>query len=91
MISIRTCIACRQKFPQAELLRLVIGDTPQIDPTHHQSGRGVYLCKKTTCVERLIKNKKSWPHFFGIKEIPQNFLDELQALCTNSTKTNDQP
>jgi len=52
-IPFRTCIACRQKRPKRELLRVV--RTPEgsitIDPQGKLSGRGAYLCPSRECWE----------------------------------------
>lgn len=46
----RTCIACRRKRPQSELLRWhKIQGTWQHDPTGRGAGRGVYLCPHPDC------------------------------------------
>lgn len=44
-IPLRMCLACRQRRPQRELLRLVLGpDGPRLDPSGRQPGRGAYIC-----------------------------------------------
>jgi uncharacterized protein len=44
-IPLRMCVACRQRRPKGELLRLLL--TPegfQLDPTGKLPGRGAYVC-----------------------------------------------
>ncbi len=52
---IRMCIICRQRFTKAELTRYTVntqdkleGDMRQVAP-----GRGWYVCKHTTCREKV--------------------------------------
>lgn len=56
----RTCIACREKRPKWELVRVV--GTPQggleIDPRGRKAGRGAYLCKRQECWEIGLKGKR---------------------------------
>lgn len=56
----RTCIACREKRPKWELVRIV--RTPQggleIDPRGKKAGRGAYLCKRQECWEIGLKRKR---------------------------------
>ncbi len=50
-IPVRSCVVCRQRFPQAELLRLTRDEagTVQLDPKRSAAGRGFYICAKPTC------------------------------------------
>ncbi|TET18449.1 MAG: YlxR family protein, partial [Dehalococcoidia bacterium] len=56
----RTCIACREKRPKWELVRVV--RTPQggveIDPRGKEGGRGAYLCRRQECWEIGLKGKR---------------------------------
>jgi predicted RNA-binding protein YlxR (DUF448 family) len=51
-VPMRTCIACRQKRPKRELIRVV--RTPEgcieFDPRGKRSGRGAYLCADGRCL-----------------------------------------
>lgn len=59
-VSQRTCIACRQTGAKQDLVRVV--RTPQskvcVDNTGKLSGRGAYLCKRESCLEKAAKQKK---------------------------------
>ncbi|MGH3440841.1 MAG: YlxR family protein [Nitriliruptorales bacterium] len=49
---IRTCVACRRRRPQHELLRLAA--TPEgvmLDPERRRPGRGAYVCPEAGCLE----------------------------------------
>ena len=52
----RTCVACGQKLPKRELIRIV--RTPQgavlADVTGNSAGRGAYLCGASPCWERAV-------------------------------------
>ena len=55
----RMCVSCREMQPKKELLRVV--RTPEgaviLDTTGRANGRGAYLCKKSTCLEKAIKSR----------------------------------
>ncbi len=57
----RTCIACQEKRPKRELLRIV--RTPQgtieVDPKGKKPGRGAYLCPRPACWDLLDERKLS--------------------------------
>ena len=51
----RSCIACRSKKEQRDLIRLVCSKTGvEIDPKGKAPGRGAYLCSKLECWESGI-------------------------------------
>jgi predicted RNA-binding protein YlxR (DUF448 family) len=56
----RTCVACRQGRPKAELLRIVRTPTGliEVDPAGKAAGRGAYICRSEACAERAVKQKK---------------------------------
>ena len=51
MISIRTCVGCGQRSPQAELIRFIAGGAHAlaIDTDRQAGGRGAYLHADTSC------------------------------------------
>lgn len=53
----RTCVGCRQVFPKKELVRIVRDPEGLVDLdfTGKKSGRGVYVCKKSDCLEAAVK------------------------------------
>lgn len=65
---VRTCVACREGKPKAEMLRVV--RTPdgeiKIDPTGKCAGRGAYVCNEPSCVEKCVK-KRIFDKVFGIR------------------------
>ncbi len=55
----RMCISCRQMKPKNELIRVLNYEQSVIvDTTGKVNGRGVYICKSKSCVEKALKNKK---------------------------------
>ena len=53
-VPLRTCVACGEKKPQGELLRVVSsgGEVPELDAKGRAPGRGAYLCSRAACVEK---------------------------------------
>ncbi|GEM84534.1 MAG: hypothetical protein KatS3mg074_014 [Meiothermus sp.] len=57
-IPMRQCIACRERRPKHELLRIVLTEAgPVLDPTGRKPGRGAYVCPdKPECwVEKKLR------------------------------------
>lgn len=53
------CIACRQMKDKRDLLRIVKDKEGNIsvDLSGKKNGRGAYICKDKTCLEKLKKQK----------------------------------
>lgn len=53
------CLTCREMQPKKELLRIVKNPQDEIfiDDTFKANGRGAYLCRSKTCIEKCIKQK----------------------------------
>jgi uncharacterized protein len=50
-IPVRSCVVCRARFPQAQLLRLT-RDTENhvhLDPKRRAPGKGTYICANPAC------------------------------------------
>lgn len=58
-IPLRKCTGCQELKPKKELLRVLL--TPEgsitVDDTGKKNGRGAYICKKLSCLEKAIKHK----------------------------------
>lgn len=55
----RSCIACRNKTNQGDLIRIVVTDNKvQIDTGGKIRGRGAYLCPLTGCWEMGLKKNR---------------------------------
>lgn len=57
-VPLRKCTGCQEKFPKKELIRLVKENDGniKIDKTGKVNGRGAYLCKDLSCLEKAIKS-----------------------------------
>ena len=59
-IPLRVCIACGNKFPKRELIRVV--RTPEgetvIDEKGKASGRGAYVCANAPCISKAVTKNK---------------------------------
>ena len=66
----RTCIGCRTKKQKEELARFSKnGAKYYYDPKGKNEGRGIYICKDISCIEKGIKNKT-----YAINESEINIL-----------------
>jgi predicted RNA-binding protein YlxR (DUF448 family) len=59
-IPLRTCISCGEKRNKKELIRLVLDRHDRVirDDLGRGQGRGAYICKRDSCLEKLSKHKK---------------------------------
>ncbi|MCL6475387.1 MAG: YlxR family protein [Firmicutes bacterium] len=57
---IRTCVACRTAAPKRGLMRVVRTPegTVEVDLTGKKAGRGAYVCRSVSCVEKALKANK---------------------------------
>ncbi len=87
-IPLRRCVACGEKKPKKELVRIV--RTPdqriEIDFSGKKSGRGAYLCLKRDCIERA-KREGKLDHALRI-EVPSHVYEELERLLTTGGEVN---
>ncbi|MCA9733102.1 MAG: YlxR family protein [Deferribacteres bacterium] len=79
----RTCIGCSGKFAKGTLLRFVlVSDVHiEIDPRHIKPGRGTYVCKKKSCADRVVKQKRLHRAFrckVG-EDIYEQFMKAMQS------------
>lgn len=60
MVPLRTCVGCRIKRPQEELVRICVGDkgVPEVDLEKRKPGRGAYLCPRYECWQKGLKKEK---------------------------------
>ena len=58
-IPMRTCIACREMKPKAEMTRVVRNaeDEIMLDPTGKAPGRGAYVCANEECLKKATSKK----------------------------------
>ncbi|MBQ0004841.1 MAG: YlxR family protein [Clostridiales bacterium] len=54
----RRCVVCMTSYPQEQLTRLTLhGDIIVVDESGRASGRGMYICRNTECIDGMIKKK----------------------------------
>jgi len=53
----RTCVGCRRRRGQDELLRLVAADGRVVPARPGAPGRSAYLCPEATCLEAAEKKR----------------------------------
>lgn len=86
-IPLRSCIACREKHPKRDLIRIV--RTPEgtfeIDLKGKRSGRGAYLCQRQQCwnaalqprlLSRALKSEITAEEVASLKAQIQSFIEE---------------
>ena len=76
----RTCVACRQTRPKADLLRVVrtLDGAVEIDPSGKAAGRGAYVCRNERCPELAVKQKKL-SRALGVT-VGADVLDAIRSL-----------
>lgn len=59
MESLRMCIACREMKDKRQLVRIVKNKENEIfiDSTGKKNGRGAYICRNETCLQKMQKQK----------------------------------
>jgi predicted RNA-binding protein YlxR (DUF448 family) len=59
-IPLRICAGCQQQKSKKEMIRIVRTPegTVEIDKTGKKSGRGVYICQNTECLEKAYKEHR---------------------------------
>ena len=54
----RTCIACRSKKNQNDMIRVCkFNGIISVEKHHSPYGRGAYICKSKNCVDLVIKKR----------------------------------
>lgn len=59
-IPLRKCLGCNEQKPKQELVRVVRSPQGEIslDLTGKKSGRGAYICKNVSCLNKAKKAKR---------------------------------
>ncbi len=76
---IRTCIGCRCKFPQNTLIRFVChrGESLKIQALTKLPGRGVYVCRSTSCIQEAFKVPKRINALLRV-QLPKSVINEFK-------------
>lgn len=85
----RRCIGCGDTKPKPELIRVVRSPdgVVSIDPTGKKSGRGAYICRKSTCLKRAVKSKQLGRNLNC--EIPEEVLERLSEEIAAALATDE--
>lgn len=77
---LRRCMGCNESKEKNDLLRIVKSKEGiiEIDLTGKKNGRGAYICKSETCLNRVIKSKRLQKSLG--KEIDQNVYENLRGV-----------
>lgn len=59
-IPLRMCTGCMEMKPKKELIRIVKNNEGEVsvDTTGKKPGRGAYICKSKSCLEKSFKAKR---------------------------------
>jgi predicted RNA-binding protein YlxR (DUF448 family) len=70
-VPMRTCISCGTKQAKRELIRLVLNGGGQVirDDQGKAQGRGAYVCKSRSCLEKLTIKRRLGRRFRTGKSI----------------------
>lgn len=82
-IPMRSCVVTREKCEKKDLIRIV--RTPEnnveIDLTGKKNGRGAYIKKDITVVDKAMKSKILDKHLEV--EVPTTIYEELKSIINN--------
>ena len=96
IVKIRSCIVCRRKDLQENLLRFIIKNNEFIiDPLKKNKGRGFYICSSSVCGIKFCEKKKMFRNVIksNIKQITYEsfrqhvilgLLSEVELIINNS-------
>ena len=79
-IPLRTCVISKEKLPKQDLIRVVKNNENLVfvDVTGKSNGRGAYIKKDVSVLEKAIKSKALERHLEI--EIPDSIYDELRNI-----------
>lgn len=78
-VPMRMCVVTREKYPKKELIRVVRSeDGVIIDQTGKVNGRGAYLKKDISVVDKAEKSKILDKHLEV--SIPSNIYEDLRSI-----------
>lgn len=84
-LPVRQCLGCRQHFDKQDLIRVVKNKQLEInlDFVGKMQGRGAYICKSQTCLNKAIKSRAISRAFS--MQIPDEIYDGLQSQMGDKT------
>lgn len=56
---VRQCLGCQEMMAKKDLIRIVRDNEGNffVDVTGKMNGRGAYICRKSACLNRAVKNR----------------------------------
>lgn len=85
-VPVRSCVACRTRRPQQQLLRVVrtpAGDVEVDCGRPHRAGRGGYLCPAEACIARAERGQLLARRLR--RAVPDTIYTELRAQADRAT------
>jgi uncharacterized protein len=82
-VPIRTCIGCRAKRPQAELVRCVLGADGLARVDRYGAGRGAWLCG-SACLDPAIRRNAFERAWKTGARVPASVLEPLHRELTGT-------
>lgn len=81
-VPLRTCVITKEKYPKAELIRVVKDNTDNVfvDTTGKANGRGAYLKRDLDVIKKARLSKQLDRHLEI--SIPGSVYDELEAIIS---------
>lgn len=79
---IRTCVGCRSKRPQAELIRVGLSSGGTVEIGAHAPGRGAYLCRDEGCVDAAVQ-RGSLRRALRYGGLPEQLQQELMRKVSD--------
>jgi hypothetical protein len=96
----RTCVGCRLRVPQADLVRVVARTGPEgasgaiaeLDPDRLHSGRGAYLHPSLTCLD-LAERRRALPRALraGGGLVTAGLRAQMEQYLMTSSRRGDRP
>jgi predicted RNA-binding protein YlxR (DUF448 family) len=83
---VRTCVGCRAKRPQSELIRIVLSPEGIVEVRSRGPGRGAYLCPKESCMNHSVRSgalRRALRHEANLEE---SALEELVRTAREKEK-----
>lgn len=79
-VPLRKCVITNERFPKQELIRVVRDKEGNVavDLTGKMNGRGAYLKKDKTVIQKAMKTKKLNRHLEVV--VPDSIFEELLGL-----------
>jgi predicted RNA-binding protein YlxR (DUF448 family) len=86
-IPLRRCCGCGESFPKKELIRVVRtpDGTVQMDFTGKLSGRGAYVCRSLTCLQKAHKARRAERSLSC--DIPEEVYDRMEEELRQQFQT----